>query len=175
MKRLNKDENGLTVWGLLGIIIIILLIWQFAGNYLGIGLPTDFLSTEPSELEYRILMKDKVTKQTWEQEYVGQVSISFTVQTGHTYALQLVTNAPYKFSGLQYYLVWDVWFYNETSASLELLAGGQWNMPYTSLWDNTFEINIPVYYPDIDYRVNTDFYSPDGTGLLHSRFEYLHP
>lgn len=173
-KRINRDENGITAWSLLAIIIIALIAWQLTGGYLGIGKPLDFLS-EPSELNYRILMKDKVTKQTWEQAYIGQISTLFTVQTGHTYCIQLVTNAPYKFSGLQYYLVWDVWFYNTTSASLELLAGAQWNMPYTSIWDNTFEINIPVYYPNIDYRVNVDFYSPDGTPLLHSRFEYFHP
>ena len=173
-KRITENENGITVWGFVGIILIILIVWQFTGSYLGIGTPTDFFSQTPKELENQILMKDKVTKQTWKHDGI-QITKFFTVQTGHTYAIQLITNAPYKFTGLPYYMIWDVWFFNETSFVLELLAGAQWNIPFSSIWDNTFEIDIPVYYPDVTYRVNADFYSPDGTPLLHVRYEYIHP
>lgn len=167
-KRLNKDENGITVWSILGIILIVLIVWQFTGEYLGIGKPLDFLSTDPSEIETHILIQNKITGQSWEN--IDEIWKSFTIISGHTYQLKLNTNAPYKFSGEQYHVVWEVKFHNLTSGNIEVIGGARWDIPITSIYLNSFKIDIPVYHPTIKYIIQATFYNPDGVQLLYVEY-----
>lgn len=167
-KKINKNENGISAWSIIGIILIGLIIWQFTGNYLGIGTPTDLLSTDPSEITHHILIQDSVTGETWEN--IDEIWKSFEIEYGHTYNLKLNTNAPYKFSGEQYHLVWEVKYHNLTSDAIEIIGGARWDLPWTGIFSNSFKIPIPVYYPDIKYIVQAKFYNPDGIQINYVEY-----
>lgn len=62
-RKLNRDENGVSaITTIFVLIIIILLVWQIGGGYLGIPTITDLL-TNDDDAEFDLFFKNEITQQ----------------------------------------------------------------------------------------------------------------
>jgi len=164
MKRINKNENAITGWSLIGIILIIVLVWQFAGGYLGIITPTGLINPEPESITHSVLIKDVVDLSSHEMNPNYQTE--WDLKSGHIYQLEFTTNAPYQTPNSYRYTILLKWKNGtQTFPDWTILQTETHLIGIDSLWKNTWINSLNIFSGDERFWIEINYYNPNGVLL----------
>lgn len=164
MKKLNKDENAITGWSLIGIILIAILVWQFAGGYLGITTPFDLINPEPDTLTHSVKIKDIVDLSYHDMNSVYQSE--WDLQSGHIYQLEFSTNAHYQTPDSYRYTVLLKWKNGtQTFPDWTIVQTETHLISYDAIWKNTWNSPLNIHSGDERFWIEINFYNPNGVLL----------
>lgn len=168
MKRINKNENAISGWSIIGIILIIILFWQFAGGYLGIETPTDLLNPEPENITHSSLIKDIVDLSS--HNMADGYQSEWDLKSGHIYQLEFTTNAPYKTTNQFRYTVLLQWRNGtQTFPNWDIVQTETHLIWIDSIWKNTWQSPLNIHSGDERFYLEVNFYSPTGIQLANYR------
>jgi hypothetical protein len=174
MKRINKNENGISGFSILSIIIAIAIIftsWQYLAPSFGYPSITDLVyGEEPVYADLYIF--DHVTGE--ETKLTRGISFpkfatNYELQIeGHIYSFILKTNAPFLFGDNFYKMVYSYQNVAYLSANNGELMAFSTALPYSAIWSNTFTYTIQG---SNSHNVLLEFHLYDHNGNIFAEWD----